>query len=76
MVLKFFLHKKLYFIQLQSFNFSFSLAKFLSERAQASIEYAKKLKEISLKHQQKYNNTKVKHLPWNKDLSTNAVFVR
>ena len=32
------------------------LAKFLSERAQAKIDYSKKLKEISLKHQQKYNS--------------------
>ena len=34
------------------------LAKFLSERAQAKIDYSKKLKEISLKHQQKYNHLK------------------
>ena len=34
------------------------LAKFLSERAQAKIDYSKKLKEISQKHQQKYNHIK------------------
>ena len=31
------------------------LSKFLSDRAMAQIDYSKKLREISQKHQQKYN---------------------
>ena len=37
------------------------LSKFLSERAQAQIDYAKKLREIAQKHQQKYNLIHSKH---------------
>lgn len=35
------------------------VTKFLSEKAAAQIEYAKKLREIAQKHQQKYNQKPV-----------------
>merc|ERR1711953_964876 len=51
------------------------LGKFLTERAQAKIEYTKKLREISLKHQQKYNQIISKDKARGKEHTSNAAFI-
>ena len=53
------------------------LSKFLTERAQAQIDYAKKLREIAQKHQQKYNLVHAKHEKTkNNQHSSHVAFLR